>query len=115
MVDTSHSDLTGACSDESAVHLYLRKSMSSEYSPLMTPLSFSKASMLMCSFLEFRKSSITLITSASLMPIVSSAVMTTDLWWQLIAGWNTDMREEEMDVWLVKLHKRRKYGSKPEF
>ncbi|TNN36627.1 hypothetical protein EYF80_053205 [Liparis tanakae] len=41
----------------------------------MTPLSFSKASMLMCSFLEFRKSRTTLITSASLTPIVSSAVM----------------------------------------
>lgn len=71
--------------------------MSSEYSPLMTPLSFSKASMLMCSFLELRKSSISLITSASLMLIVSSAVMITDPWWQLTAGWNIQQGKGEVD------------------
>lgn len=62
--------------------------MSSEYSPFMTPLSRSKANMLMCSFLEFRKSRISLITSTSLMLIVSSAVILTDVWRQLAAGWN---------------------------
>lgn len=63
----------------------------------MTPLSFSKASMLMCSFLELRKSSISLITSASLMPIASSAVMTSDLWRRLTSG---------LEMQLVKLHKK---------
>lgn len=52
----------------------------------MTPLSFSRASMLMCSFLELRKSRISLITSASFMLIVSSAVMLQIFWGQLIAG-----------------------------
>lgn len=41
----------------------------------MTPLSFSSASILIWSFLEFRKSSISLIISASLTFTVSSAVM----------------------------------------
>lgn len=56
---------------------YLRKSMSSEYSPLMTPLSFSSASMLICSFLELRKSRMTLMISTSFTLMVSSAVMVT--------------------------------------
>ncbi len=41
------------------------------------PLSFSRASMLMCSLRELRKSSITLMISTSFTFMISSAVMVT--------------------------------------